>query len=286
MRRKLVVLHHAAERARPRARYLVRLLDPHLEAAGWQVEHLFGIRRHPAADAILLHVDLSVVPGPYLDFARGYPLALNAGARDIRKTVTSRQRVLAGDGYAGPVIVKSALNYAGIPERRIERRRRWFAKRPRTGAIRSKRDYRLHASAAELAPEVFADEERIVERFLPERHGDRYCLREWYFFGPASIDHVELSHDPIFTTAEPAPELALPAPPELVALRREYGLDYGKIDWVMHEGRPVVFDLNKTPGYAAPGPNPPPEDRLKSRLYAAQLAGGMLALLETNSGAP
>ena len=39
-------------------------------------------------------------------------------------------------------------------------------------------------------------------------------------------------------------------PDELRALRRQLGFDYGKFDFVMHEGRAVLLDANKTPGRA------------------------------------
>ena len=62
-----------------------------------------------------LHADLSLVPKSYPGFAARYPIAINADVNDIRKTSHSRNRVEPGDGYEGPVIVKTALNSAGIP---------------------------------------------------------------------------------------------------------------------------------------------------------------------------
>ena len=65
----------------------------------------------------LVHVDLSLVPPRYLEFARLYLNTINLHITDIRKTSYSRNRVMRGDGYDGPVIVKSSLNSAGEPER-------------------------------------------------------------------------------------------------------------------------------------------------------------------------
>ncbi|MCE9583492.1 MAG: hypothetical protein K8T20_13485 [Planctomycetes bacterium] len=113
---------------------------------------------------------------------------------------------------------------------------------------RKKQDYRIYDSAREVPPEVFRCEDLVVEKFLPEMHDGLYCLREWYFLGDASVNNVELWRDPVITSGNDAPDLREPTPPELVALRRELGIDYGKIDYVMHEGRPVVFDVNKTMG--------------------------------------
>ena len=33
-------------------------------------------------------------------------------------------------------------------------------------------------------------------------------------------------------------------------LRQELGFDYGKFDYVVHDGRPVLLDANKTTGAA------------------------------------
>ena len=70
------------------------------------------------ADVCLVHVDLSVVPSRYIEFAQRYPRTINLHITDIRKTSYSRNRVMHEDGYEGPVIVKSSLNCAGEPERR------------------------------------------------------------------------------------------------------------------------------------------------------------------------
>ncbi|TIV27981.1 MAG: hypothetical protein E5V96_34050, partial [Mesorhizobium sp.] len=40
----------------------------------------------------------------------------------------------------------------------------------------------------------------------------------------------------------------VPVPDELRALRRDLGFDYGKFDFVMHEGKALLLDANKTPG--------------------------------------
>ena len=36
-------------------------------------------------------------------------------------------------------------------------------------------------------------------------------------------------------------------PDEVRAVRRRHGLDFGKIDFVLHDGKAMVFDVNKTP---------------------------------------
>src|SRR5213079_1238108 len=36
--------------------------------------------------------------------------------------------------------------------------------------------------------------------------------------------------------------------PEIVEARKRLNFDYGKFDYVLHEGRPVLLDTNKTTG--------------------------------------
>ena len=40
----------------------------------------------------------------------------------------------------------------------------------------------------------------------------------------------------------------IPPEPEVRALREKLGFDYGKFDFVVHGGRPVILDVNKTQG--------------------------------------
>ena len=40
-------------------------------------------------------------------------------------------------------------------------------------------------------------------------------------------------------------------PPELRAERERLGFDFGKFDFVMHDGEPILLDANRTPGIAA-----------------------------------
>ncbi len=57
-------------------------------------------------------------------------------------------------------------------------------------------------------------------------------------------------------------------PDEVRAVRERLGLHFGKIDFAMHEGRAIVFDVNKTPGMAPSKPGDGPST-------AEQLAPGL-----------
>ncbi|HEX2882002.1 MAG TPA: hypothetical protein VHO25_20930, partial [Polyangiaceae bacterium] len=60
----------------------------------------------------------------------------------------------------------------------------------------------------------------------------------------------------------------------VLALRKKLGFDMGKFDYVIHEGKPVVFDTNKTVG-AQPGTPSPEQQRVRR-----QRAEGLYAYFE------
>ncbi len=259
----LVLQHPIQEGQRS---YLIQPISEEWERLGYRVIYHFGTKKCPPADLLILHVDLSLVPREYLKVAARYPRVINLGIPDIRKTAYSRNRVLPGDGYTGPVIVKSALNFGGILEekvratqprnfhevvrKRILRFKESIAKRIHPGPrILGKDGYRVYPRRDEVPDEWCKAHNVIVERFRPERHGEKYVLREWYFLGDRDWLGCETSDDPIFTSGEKTPHLSRPVPPELRQLRRELGIDYGKIDYALDEnGAPVLFDVNKTIG--------------------------------------
>lgn len=254
--RRLLIIHHADECRVGRKRHLIHLMVPLWKKAGIQVTEVFGVRDAPPADVAFLHVDLSVVPPAYLELARRYPVVVNGANSDIRKSRLSLLRLERHSNYAGPVIVKTALNCAGDSEmvyfrHRSKFRRLYVRKSPWPSypmRMERKADYRLYDSPSEVPEAVWECGDLVVEKFMPERHANLYCLREWYFCGNRSAQWAELSPDPIFTSGERIPHLDIPVPPELQALRERLGFDYGKFDYTMVDGKAMPFDFNKTSG--------------------------------------
>lgn len=217
------------------------------------------------ADVCFVHVDLSVVPSRYIEFAQRYPSTINLHITDIRKRSYSRNRVMRGDGYEGPIIVKTSANYAGEPERRgkpqLLLHRIWkkfnreLTRRAPPGlpfqqpSITSKQDYRIFPECSMLPVGWLDRDDIVVERFRPERFGDNYVLREWYFLGDREVCRCEISSDPISTYGEWCPSLDAPPPHSIRQVREDLRIDYGKIDYAIDgDGVPVLFDVNKTIG--------------------------------------
>ncbi len=278
-RRTIAILFHASATESRLPHYFITRLAEYWREDGHTVVFLFGVEEYVPADLVIVHVDLSVVPESYLEFARRYPIALNAQVRDIRKSTISSLRVHRGDAYDGAVIVKSNLNYAGAPERAAAeaavRSGSWWQRlRKRFHEARALRlgsplDYRIYASPRRVPRRYFAQPDLIVERFLPEIEHGMYCVRNFHFLG----DHLSCirrrGKHPIVNGATVLDREPVEPHPEIVALRRELGFDYGKFDYVVVDGRAVLLDVNKTVGWA--GAQDTPERRAERRKEAEGL---------------
>ncbi len=125
--KRIAVLFHRREPRENISSYIVDHLARFWREDGHEVTYVFGTRQFVPADLVFVHVNLSVVPDEYLQFAARYPVAVNGRIRDIRKSSISRNLLRPDDAWSGPVIVKSDLNYAGIPERML--RESWLQRR-------------------------------------------------------------------------------------------------------------------------------------------------------------
>ncbi len=261
-RRYIAVLWHERDRGGDLERYAITHLAEYWRNDGHAVRFLFGPDRFEAADVVVVHVDLSIVPARYLDFAAHYPVAVNGRVQDIRRTSYSRILVTPDDDYAGPVIVKSNANYAGAPERARARLGvaglRWRVRRRIAGLRRpapdsspifaTPLDYRVFERAVDVPPAWFKDPELVVERFLPEREGDAYAVRNYQFLGDHWTCTRMIAPHPVVNAYTQVAIGTVEPDPAIERLRRELGFDYGKFDYVMHDGEAVLLDVNKTTG--------------------------------------
>src|SRR5688500_19287797 len=95
------------------ARYFLGAIADVWREAGHRVSVLGGPGDPAWADVAVLHVDLTVVPADHLAYLKGFSRVLNGAVADISKRRISTNLVRRGDGYGGPVIVKTNLNYGG-----------------------------------------------------------------------------------------------------------------------------------------------------------------------------
>jgi hypothetical protein len=191
---------------------------------------------------------------------------INGSVLDISKRMHSSNLLLRDDAWDGPVIVKTDLNHFGLPERAD------MASAPAAATAPDCRENLGHWQEARRLPDrhypmlpslqdvpewVWNDPSYVVERFLPEREGELYCLRGWMFLGSFSYGWRLLGTDHMVKVSSVVRyEFIDEVPDELIALKQQTGFDFGKFDYVIHDGHPVVLDLNKTPAFAGDPASP------------------------------
>jgi hypothetical protein len=269
----IVVITHAYEDFRTRD-YLLHYFIPTWTRAGHRVTLAAGTENLPDADIAILHIDLSVIPSAYSEAAKRYSVVINQSVIDIRKKLVSRYLVTAKDDWAGPVMVKTDLNCGGWPEVRVvenaKRAGRTTQLSP-THITWLKGNYPIFNSMKEVPDDVWTNPGLVVERFMPERDERGFWVSAWVFFGERERCTRYLGSHPIIKRANILERHAVSVPEELRAERERLGFDYGKFDYVMHEGKALLLDANRTPG--APPVTPTVE---ASNL---ELANGIDALL-------
>jgi hypothetical protein len=240
--------------------YMLRGVCEAWRENGMNVTVLRGPGPYVGADAAILHVDLTVVPNPYIEFMRQYPIALNFAVKDISKRNISVNLVRRGDGYSGPVIVKTNRNFGGGREaetsqksflrkyaRAIRRRLHWSL-RAELGIW----EYPIYSSPAQVPWAVWHNPDLIVERLLCERRDEFYCTRSWVFLGDAEGNTLYYAKQPIIKSRVAVKSEPAQVPDELRQMRRKLGFDFGKFDYGIVEGRVVLYDANRTPTVGDP----------------------------------
>jgi hypothetical protein len=250
--RHIVILAHPLDDF-ARAGYLLQGVADLWRQAGNKVSVVRDPLRHLDADLAILHVDLTVVPDEFLRFMTRYPLAINARVRDISKRAFSTNIVRDGDGYKGPVIVKTDLNCGGANEA-LHARESWLQRRIR--AVRRRmhwswrselHDYSVFDSPGRVPLPAWFNPDLVIERFLPERHDGYFCMRNWRFLGDAEECRIYYCKEPVVKTRLAVRIEKSEIPDELREIRRKLGFDFGKFDFGVVDGHVVLYDVNRTP---------------------------------------
>jgi hypothetical protein len=230
--------------------YLLFDVLKHLEALG----HSFQVSRGPRpvpGDVALLHVDSTIVDDQYLALASSYAGTINFGTRDITKRRVSRSLLEKGDAWDGKVIVKGNLNSGGYMEaNHNEIALKFGFPQPHPGISRSP-PYQVHERLKDVPDRVWSDETLVVEKFIPEPDADGgFALRTWVFMGSSERCTRMVTSSDISKAGDVLRYAPAEIPQQLRAERERLGFDFGKFDFVMHHGEPVLLDANRTPGVA------------------------------------
>ena len=269
---RIVIIQHQKEASRCHG-YSLQMLINRWKEAGHRIAVMAVTEDLQDADLAIMHVNLSHVPQACAEVARKrYPRVVNIGALDIRKRNVSRNLLARDDDWPGPVIAKSDFNCGGVPEWVSWKRAKNMGHETGAPPVRFL-DYAVYRRLDLVPEEAWSIPEVVVERFLPERVPKGFCLRTWIFFGDHERCRRFLSPKALVKGADYLGFQCSEVPEFLRAERERLGFEYGKFDFVMHEGKAILLDANKTPGI-------PPEPLTKLRDAYANLAGGLDAMLK------
>jgi hypothetical protein len=282
-RMKISILLHQKDSRRRHNTHLIWGIARFWKEMGFRVEVLRGISgSKPQTDLLVPHIDLTRVPAEYIDYMTRVPHVLNQGVIDISKRRISGNLLSSTDSYEAPVIVKTDKNCGGFPELRMSTLSRIKRRLSRLAGIGSSpftansnafvlEDYPIFPNLAAVPAEVWSNPELVVEKFIPERREEYYGIQVCLFLGNVILNRRLLSRSPII---KGLPDLSetIDAPDELLEIRKRLGFDYGKLDYVVHQGKVHIIDANKTPGIlTAPEVN---------ASICGKLAKGVLSYLE------
>ena len=251
-------------------RYILNHLWNGWEARGYPVRLAQGTREWIPGDIVIVHVDYTVIPDEYMEYARRFPVAVNGRVRDVSKNRYSSLMLDSDDEWSGRVIVKTKANYGGhkdvvSADERLEfdlsqdtHERPWRKRR-----TLDPHDYPVFESLRHVPPGVWRNPLLMVEKFMPEIDDEgMFTIRFWHFMGDRGFGRMlkspyrivkPLHHgDQSGRECHPAP-IDGSAPRELRDARERLGFDYGRFDYVTVDGRTVLLDANPTPVIAQDG---------------------------------
>jgi hypothetical protein len=269
----ILILAHERDRATEHSDATAMVLARHWRQSGLTIGFARGLARARkiAAAVVVNHVDLTETPQDYVEFFRHRPVVVNGRMTDISKRRVCNELVSHGDAFEGAVIVKTDRNHGGVKERKLLERRPSWRSAIRAAAerlCRSRPDpawgetgwldpfaYPVFERASLVPDEVWRNRNLVVQKFIADKDVDgRFQLRCWYVLGDRGFHVVTLATDPIVKGSNIVDRrvIEVETPAELVAIRARIGMDYGRLDYVLADGRPVILDVNRTPA-SSPG---------------------------------
>ncbi len=261
----ILIVRHRYDRLIEATTHTIKLLAEHWRQMGLTVGVQQGPSRFGRTNAALAinHVSLTVTPAPYLNYLARFPIVANRELSDTSKSKYCRGLLACGSDYEGPVIVKTELNFGGYAECKLQKReqrdgvRRYLRYllqplqvQPPEATFSDPYAYPIYDHPSLVPVEVWSTPHLVVQKFQPERDSTgRYRLRCWYVFGDRGFHVVTVANEPIVKGRNMVERRVITdaTPPELEALRKQLHVDFGRFDYVMIDGSPVVFDINRTP---------------------------------------
>lgn len=244
----IVILEHELQKY-VELPYMVYGFAERWRAAGHAVLRHRGTGAPPAGDLAVVNIDLTVIPAEYRALFARYSRVVNGAALDVSKRRFSQHLLDRYSDWIGPVIVKTDANFGGKPEQllRSVAAHEGVACEIPVGPIVER--YPVYESVRQVPAEVWGAPGLVIERFLPEREGDAFFLRTWFFFGDRERSSRWRAAVPVIKASDYQSREPVEVPAEIRAWRDKLGLQFGKFDYVRHGGKFVLLDANRTPGY-------------------------------------
>jgi hypothetical protein len=227
---------------------------------GHSVVVVRGTREHVDADVVVNHVDTTITPRAYRRCMQRFPVGINRELVDISKRAVSTKLVRPGDGYEGPVMVKTNANAGGGRDLALGARASVAGRVAWKRARARQRDlarahhlpvsaYPVFSSTAQVPAGVWRNRHLVVERLVSERAGDDYITRTWWFCGSRGLNTALRATAPVAKGPVVVERRELPDPvPALVhETRARLHADLGRIDYAVVDGQAVVYDVSRTP---------------------------------------
>jgi hypothetical protein len=243
----IVLLEHQMQ-GRLGVPYMAHALAQRWEARGHRVIFHRGVSQPPPGDVALVHLDLTVIPESYRALERFYPRVINSRTWDTRKSLYSAMRVLREDPWPGKVIIKTEANHGGHIDdalRRMAIEEGLATDIPELALMDS---YFLCNSMRHVPSGIWDTPGVIVEKFVPESDAGGHYLRIWTFLGSCERNMRYCSDDLLIRVGNYKSREAVEVPPAMRAWREKLGFEFGKLDYVLHEGEYILLDANRTPG--------------------------------------
>lgn len=242
-----------------RSSYLLNHLAFEWMRNGYSIT-LSGPENLPNADLGILHVDMTVVSQDFIDACSAYPIVLNGRFIDNSKRLISKHLLSPDCDYSGAVIIKTNANYGGLHELRAKYPegcpRELVAIHPNDPATRwslvqhiPTESYVVLESIEEVNQDIWTNPYLVVEKFTPEIDADGlYCMRACLFFGDEEVGLLVKSGSQIIKGRDVIERQFISgiAPSEVQQFKKNHHMEFGRIDYVIHQGEVVILDANKT----------------------------------------
>jgi len=237
----IVILEHPIQHGLESS-YLLYALVELWRLKGHRITIHRGAEHAPPGDLAILHVDLSVIPVEYQEAMSIYPRVLNRAVLDIRKSTISHNLVTPSSDWPHAVVVKTDANHGGQPEQRLHKS---APGRFPAGPVLD--TYPILPSVQSVPQETWNLPGLVVEKFLPEQDERGFYIRGWTFFGDRERSGRSRATMPIVKSRYIVEREEVEVPEEIRALRTRLGFDFGKFDYVRHDGKFVLLDANRSP---------------------------------------